>query len=60
MEICKKKKFDLFKYILVNILISIICIVLPIVSAELIVKLTNNQLEQLFLFAVFVFLLNTI
>lgn len=56
----KKKKFDLFKYILVNILTSIICIILPIVSAELIVKLTNNHLEQLFMFAAFVFLLNTI
>lgn len=56
----KRKKFDLFKYIFVNILISIICIILPIVSAELIVKLTNNHLEQLLLFAIFVFLLHTI
>lgn len=54
------KKFELFKYVIVNILTSIICIVLPIVSAELIVKLTNNQLKQLFFFAVFVFLLNSI
>lgn len=52
----KGQKFNLIKYSIVNLLEIIISIVVPIVSAKMIIMLTENNLHQLVAMAFIIFL----
>lgn len=54
-----QKKF-IFLYVLVNFFNMLISIVLPIVSAKIIISLTNNTLKQLVFLAAIIFILENI
>lgn len=51
----KDEKWKLIKFIIANFIEVIISIVVPIMSAKMIINLTNNNLEQLLYMAVIIF-----
>ena len=55
----KDQKFKLIKYIICNIFSIIISIIIPILSAKIIVELTNNQFYQLIMIAIAIFLIES-
>ncbi|MBR6689962.1 MAG: ABC transporter ATP-binding protein [Bacilli bacterium] len=57
---CKDQKSKLIKYIICNIFSMIISIVIPMLSAKIIVELTNNQFYQLILIAIAIFLIENL
>ncbi len=56
----KDQKTTLIKYIIVTILNIIVALLIPILSAQLIVKLTNNQLYQLIFIGLIIYLVENI
>ena len=56
----KDQKFKLIKYIICNILSIIISIIIPILSAKIIVELTNNQFYQLIMIAIAIFFIENL
>ena len=56
----KSQKYKLIKYIICNIFSIIISIVIPILSAKIIVELTNNQFYQLIMIAIAIFLIENL
>ena len=56
----KDQKFKLIKYIICNIIAIIISVIIPILSAKIIVELTNNQFYQLILIAIAIFLIENL
>ena len=56
----KDQKYKLIKYFMCNIIAIIISIVIPILSAKIIVELTNNQFYQLILIAIAIFLIENL
>ncbi|MBQ9071814.1 MAG: ABC transporter ATP-binding protein [Bacilli bacterium] len=57
---CKDQKSKLIKYIICNIFSMIISIVIPMLSAKIIVELTNNEFYQLILIAIAIFLIENL
>lgn len=55
----KKKKIVLIKFIIANIVVSILSVFIPIINANLIVNLTNNKLNELLMLAILLFIVNT-
>ena len=51
----KDSKRDLIIYIIANIINTIICIIVPVLSANLIIDLTNNLFYQLISIAIIIF-----
>ena len=56
----KDQKKTLIKYIIVTILNIIVALLIPILSAQLTVKLTNNQLYQLIFIGLIIYLVENI
>ena len=56
----KKNKKELYTFIFLNILIIIIGIVVPILSAQIIVNLTSNKFNQLLWISLIVFIIENI
>ena len=56
----KGQKNKLIKYIICNIFSIFISIIIPILSAKIIVKLTNNQFYQLILIAIAIFIVENL
>ncbi len=56
----KDQKTTLIKYIIVTILNIIVALLIPILSAQLILKLTNNQLYQLIFIGLIIYLVENI
>ena len=56
----KDQKTTLIKYIIVTILNIIVALLIPILSAQLIVKLTNKQLYQLIFIGLIIYLVENI
>ncbi len=56
----RDQKANLIKYVIVSIISIIISIVLPIVSAKMIILLTTNQFYQLIMMAIVIFILENI
>lgn len=56
----KDYKWKLIKYILLNIIEIIISVIIPIISAKMIIMLTNNNLYQLVLMAIVIFIVENI
>ena len=54
---CKDQKFKLMKYIFFNILSIIINVVIPLISAKVIIYLTENNFYQLILAAFMIFII---
>ena len=60
LEICKKSKKYLFLYLIINIFLIAISILIPILSAKIIVELTNNKFHELILIATTIFMVENI
>lgn len=56
----KEQKSKLIKYIIANLLEVIISIVAPVVSAQMIIMLTTNDLYQLVWMAIVLFIIENI
>lgn len=56
----KNEKWKIIKYIIANLIEVIISIIIPIISAKMIIMLTNNNLYQLVLMAVVIFIIENI
>lgn len=56
----KDQKFKLIKYIICNISSIFISVVIPILSAKIIVELTNNQFYQLIMIAIAIFFIENL
>lgn len=56
----RDEKWKLVKYVIANVLEVLISIIIPIISAKMIIMLTNNNLYQLVLMAVCIFLIENI
>ena len=56
----KNEKWKIIKYIIANLIEVIISIIIPIISAKMIIMLTNNNLYQLVLMAIVIFIIENI
>ena len=56
----KELKKTLIKYAITSIFNIIICLIVPILSAQLIVSLTNNQLYQLLFVGLIIYLMENV
>lgn len=56
-QFAKNQKWKLIKYLICNIFAIIISVVVPIISAKIIIYLTNNEFYQLILAAIAIFII---
>ena len=56
----KDQKIELIKYIIMNILHIIISIIIPILSSQIIIKLTSNMFYQLIFISLIIFLVENL
>ena len=59
-KFAKYQKLKIIKFILLNILRIIISVIIPILSAKIIISLTNNNFEQIILIAIVIFIVENI
>ena len=57
---CKALKLQLINYIICNILSVVISVIIPILSANVIIKLTNNEFYQLISISIIIFIIENI
>lgn len=57
---CKSLKSQLINYIICNIFSVIISVIIPILSANIIIKLTNNEFYQLISISIIIFIVENI
>ena len=57
---CKDQKGRLIKYIIFNLLMVVISVIVPLISARIIIDLTENNFYQLILICIAIFIINII